>query len=80
MPFAGVSTDIISGFPGETQKDANDTINFIDILKPSRMHVFPYSDRSGTKAFELKDKIRGDIVKSRVMELIEIIQIFIFFR
>ena len=72
IPLMGITMDVISGFPGETDEDFRETVNFIQEIKPSRMHIFGYSDRKGTPAFEMKDKIPSCKVKTRVKQLIGI--------
>jgi threonylcarbamoyladenosine tRNA methylthiotransferase MtaB len=56
-PLAGIGADIITGFPGETEEDFNDTYKFIDDLPLSYLHVFPYSERPGTAAVNLPGKV-----------------------
>lgn len=70
MPDIGISMDVISGFPGETEEDVKNTIAFIRKTKPSRLHVFKYSDREGTPSYNFIDKVPGDIAKKRVECLI----------
>jgi threonylcarbamoyladenosine tRNA methylthiotransferase MtaB len=72
LPFAGITMDIISGFPGETEDDFLQTIDFIKEIKPSRLHVFRYSDREGTASFEMTPKVGGEIAKKRVRNLMDI--------
>ncbi len=67
-----LSTDVIVGFPGETEEDFNDTLKFCREIGFSKIHVFPYSDRNGTVASRMKDKIPGNIKKDRVRRLIEL--------
>ena len=50
MPLAGIGADIITGFPGETDEEFNETFSFIASLPVSYLHVFPYSERPGTAA------------------------------
>lgn len=50
MPDAAVTTDIITGFPGETEEEFSKTREFVKKAEFSRLHVFPYSERSGTRA------------------------------
>ena len=57
IPLAGIGVDIITGFPGETDSDFNDTHNFIKPLPLSYLHVFPFSERPNTIAQNLPDKI-----------------------
>lgn len=54
-----ISTDLIVGFPNETDEDFKETINFIKDIKFSFMHIFPYSRKSNTKA----DKMEGHLVE-----------------
>ena len=61
-----ISTDVIVGFPGETKKDFNDTLNIIKFSKFSKIHLFPYSDRPGTSSFYFKTKIKPEIKKERM--------------
>ena len=72
LPFAGITMDIISGFPGETEEDFLQTIEFINEIRPSRLHVFRYSDREGTASFEMIPKVGKETAKKRVGSLIDI--------
>ena len=67
-----LTTDVIVGFPGETENDFNDTLKFCEKIGFSKIHVFPYSDRNGTVASRMKDKVPGNIKKDRVHKLIEL--------
>lgn len=67
-----ITTDVIVGFPGETEEDFNITKENIKKLKFTELHVFPYSKREGTPAANMKNQIDGNIKKQRVKELIEI--------
>ena len=71
-PDISLSTDIIVGFPGETEEDFNETLEFSKEIGFSKIHVFPYSDRDGTVASRMKDKVPGNIKKERVHKLIEL--------
>jgi len=71
MPLVGISMDVIAGFPGEDEADFQETMDFVSEIKPSRLHVFKYSDRKGTVAFEMPDKVPSSIAKNRVERLIE---------
>ncbi len=72
MPLIGITMDIIAGFPGETEEDFEKTAGMIEELRPSRLHVFKYSDRKGTKASGMKDKVPSDVAAERVGKLINI--------
>ncbi|MCL5673259.1 MAG: MiaB/RimO family radical SAM methylthiotransferase [Deltaproteobacteria bacterium] len=62
---AAIGTDIISGFPGETEEDFNETVNNLNKLDIYYMHVFSYSDRKGTEAFLMEHKINQHTIKQR---------------
>lgn len=70
MPDAGITTDIIVGFPGETEKEFNETIEFVKEIGFSRIHVFKYSPRKGTPAAKYKNQVHGKIKNQRSKELI----------
>ena len=61
-----ISTDVIVGFPGETEKDFNATLKIIKSSKFSKIHLFPYSDRPGTSSYYFKNKINPEIKKERM--------------
>ena len=67
----GIGTDIIVGFPGETKSAFDNTHRMINELPFSRLHVFPYSSRPGTRAESLTDDIDETTKRSRVLKLIE---------
>ena len=71
MPSFSLSTDIIVGFPGESDTDFDDTLIMAKRAKFSKIHVFPYSRREGTPAAEMKDQIASDIKtrRSKVLRL-----------
>ncbi len=71
-PNISITTDIIVGFPGETEEDFLETCEFAKIIGFSKIHVFPYSRRSGTKADTMPDQIDEKIKKERVSKLINI--------
>lgn len=67
-PSAGITTDIIVGFPGETEEDHESTVQYLRDLKLSRIHIFPYSIRKGTKAADM-EQVDGNIKIRRKNEL-----------
>jgi len=71
-PDISITTDVIVGFPNETDQDFNDTVNYINDIKFSKLHVFPYSKRDNTKAIELHNHIDESIKKIRVNKLVEL--------
>jgi threonylcarbamoyladenosine tRNA methylthiotransferase MtaB len=72
MPFAGIGADVITGFPGETGKDFEETAEFLEKADLAFLHVFTYSDRSNTKASRLPDKVSPEIKDRRSRVLHEI--------
>lgn len=72
MPDAGITTDIIVGFPGETDIEFKETLNFVKKVEFSRIHVFKYSPRKGTPAAIMENQIHGDIKSKRSEELIKL--------
>lgn len=71
-PDIAISTDIIVGFPGETDEDFLETYNSAKLINFSKIHVFPFSPRKGTLAYRMKDQVDGNIKKERVKKLIEL--------
>ncbi|MDO5715410.1 MAG: tRNA (N(6)-L-threonylcarbamoyladenosine(37)-C(2))-methylthiotransferase MtaB [Tissierellia bacterium] len=65
MPYAGLTTDIIVGFPGERDDDFKETLDLVEQVGFSRIHVFKYSKRKDTPAAEYPDQIHGNIKKER---------------
>ena len=57
MPYAGIGADVIVGFPGESHEDFEDTYSFLNELPLSYLHVFSFSERPGTEADKLKEKV-----------------------
>ncbi|MBN8191014.1 tRNA (N(6)-L-threonylcarbamoyladenosine(37)-C(2))-methylthiotransferase MtaB [Bacillus sp. NTK074B] len=72
LPGLAVTSDVIVGFPGETEEEFMETYNFIKEHKFSELHVFPYSKRTGTPAARMDDQIDEDIKNERVHRLIEL--------
>ncbi len=64
-PDIGITTDIMIGFPGEKEDNFKNTLNFLKEVRPSRMHIFPFSGRENTPAYHFKDKIQNGIIKER---------------
>ena len=67
-----LTTDIIVGFPGETDEDFETTYNYLEEISFYKMHVFPYSPRKGTVAAKMPNQIQGDIKEKRSKRLIEL--------
>jgi len=71
-PDISITTDIIVGFPGETEDLFNETLETVNKIRFSKIHVFPFSLRKGTKAEELPNHIDDVTKKERVKKLINI--------
>ena len=68
-PAAGIRSNFIVGFPGETQADFDDLSNFISAAKLDAIGIFGYSDEDNTEALELADKVEEDVIRQRVESL-----------
>ncbi len=62
---ASITTDVIVGFPDESDLEFEETITFIKSIKLSKIHVFPYSPKKGTKAYEMKNQISSHVKNQR---------------
>lgn len=67
-----ITTDIIVGFPGETEGEFDETYEFLKSINLTKTHVFKYSPREGTKAASMKDQVDGNIKEERSRKLIEL--------
>ena len=65
MPHAAIGSDVIVGFPGETNADFRELCDALDSLPLTHLHVFPYSDRPGTEATAMQQKVEGTAVRQR---------------
>ena len=72
IPEISIGTDLIVGFPGETEENFSETINFIESQPFSKIHVFPYSAREKTLAATFTNQIPPKIKKSRVNRALEV--------
>ncbi|NLK93960.1 MAG: tRNA (N(6)-L-threonylcarbamoyladenosine(37)-C(2))-methylthiotransferase MtaB [Clostridiales bacterium] len=70
-----ISTDVIVGFPGETEDEFNETYEFLKRIKLTKTHVFKYSRREGTKAYSMENQVDGNIKEQRSKILIELNEI-----
>lgn len=72
MPDAFIGIDVITGFPGETEENFRQTYDLLARLKPSFLHIFPFSERPGTPAVDMPDKVPSYISSQRVEHLEEL--------
>ena len=71
-PDIAITTDVIVGFPGETEEEFLETYNFIKTVNFAELHVFPFSAREGTKAYSMPDQVKPEIKSQRVEKLIKL--------
>ena len=72
LPNVGISTDIIVGFPGETDKEFKETLEVMNKVKFDSAFTFKYSPRRGTKAFEYEDQLSESEKQDRLAKVIEL--------
>jgi len=72
IPGIGITTDVIVGFPGETERTFEHTRALIEEIGFSRLHVFRYSARTGTPASSMADQVPAEVKKLRAENLIEL--------
>ena len=68
-PHPAITTDVIVGFPGETEEDFRESRDFVDEMKLFQMHIFPYSRREGTRAASMPGQLTLAVKQARVDEL-----------
>jgi tRNA-2-methylthio-N6-dimethylallyladenosine synthase len=73
MPHAAITTDIIVGFPGETEEDFAATLDVVRKARFANAYTFQYSKRPGTPAADLPDQIAPEVVKDRYLRLAELV-------
>jgi threonylcarbamoyladenosine tRNA methylthiotransferase MtaB len=72
LPNASIGTDVITGFPGETDADFEELADYLQGAPITHVHVFPYSDRPGTPASTLPRKVAGSVIRERARRIREI--------
>ena len=65
LPHAAIGSDLIAGFPGEREEDADRTLDYLSGSPLTYLHVFPYSPRAGTEASRLSGRVPGPAVRDR---------------
>ena len=70
MPDCAITTDVIAGFPGETEAEFQETLDFIKAVRLARIHAFPYSRRKGTVADAMPDQVDEAVKRERTQKLI----------
>jgi threonylcarbamoyladenosine tRNA methylthiotransferase MtaB len=69
LPHASIGSDMIVGFPGETDDDFACNVEYLQRAPLTHLHVFPYSDRPGTAASRMSGKVPGSVIRQRGLEL-----------
>ena len=69
---ASITTDVMVGFPGETEKDFEESLNFVKNVQFYKVHVFPFSARKGTVAQNLPDQISKEVKKTRCKKMLSL--------
>jgi threonylcarbamoyladenosine tRNA methylthiotransferase MtaB len=72
LPHASIGSDMIVGFPGETDDDFAENLAYLPDSPLTHLHVFPYSDRPGTAATAMRDKVHGAVIRDRGAQLRDI--------
>ncbi|API90579.1 threonylcarbamoyladenosine tRNA methylthiotransferase MtaB [Virgibacillus pantothenticus] len=72
LPGLAITSDVIVGFPGETDEEFQETYDFIKEIGFSELHVFPYSRRTGTPAARMEGQVDDEVKNNRVHQLIEL--------
>ena len=69
VPDIAITTDVLVGFPGETEKNFLNTLDLVKRISPLKVHIFPYSRREGTSAANLTDEVSPVMIKERIRRL-----------
>lgn len=72
IPELGLSTDVIAGFPGESERDFEESLDFVGEIGFARLHVFGYSPRAGTAAARMADRVPDAARRERVRRMIDL--------
>ena len=74
IPDVAITTDIITGFPGETPLEFEESLKYVQEMEFARIHVFPYSPREGTPAARMKDQVGYEEKKERNQRMLVLAQ------
>ena len=72
IPGVAVTTDVIVGFPGETDTEFEESLAFVEQMRFARVHLFPYSVREGTAGAALPDQIDPNVKRARMKRMLEV--------
>jgi tRNA-2-methylthio-N6-dimethylallyladenosine synthase len=74
MPNARITTDILVGFPGETEEQFQNTLRAVELIKFNEVHMFAYSSRPMTAAAKLPDQLPEKVKQARLQKLIGVVR------
>src|SRR5207248_1823837 len=74
IPGLALTTDVIVGFPGESEADFRETLEVVEEVGYDGAFTFVYSPRSGTEAAEMPDQVPDDVKRERIERLVELVQ------
>jgi len=72
IPGIAITTDVIVGFPGETDEEFDECLRFVEQLKFARIHAFPFSSRPGTEAASLPDQVPHAVKRQRMARMLKV--------
>lgn len=72
VPGVAITTDMIVGFPGETDEEFEESARFVEQLELARIHAFPFSSRPGTEAASLPDQVRHPVKRERMERMLQV--------
>ncbi len=72
-PEAGIRTNVIVGFPGETEEEFDELVRFLERAELDAVGVFPYSDEDSTAALDLPDKVAADVIEARRVAVVDLV-------
>ncbi len=72
IPNVAITTDVIVGFPGETEEEFEQTYNFLKEIELNQMHIFKYSPRKGTKAADMENQVSPQVKHDRSEKLLQL--------
>jgi threonylcarbamoyladenosine tRNA methylthiotransferase MtaB len=71
-PDVAITTDIITGFPGETEEDFSECLEFAKEVKFAKIHVFPFSPKKGTPAAKMREQVSSPVKSERSARMIKV--------
>jgi tRNA-2-methylthio-N6-dimethylallyladenosine synthase len=74
IPGIALTTDIIVGFPGETERDFEETLEVVEAVRYDSAFTFVFSPRNGTEAASMADQVPEEVKRERIRQLIEVVQ------